>query len=578
MIIRGILLLAGALLVAAPAVAEQTPPISALERLRQTTDLGDVMLIVDFSGSMNGLVDGRPKYQSAVDAAKALLDKLAELAATGAAVQSVGLMLYGHRSNECHDIEPAVPARPVSDGVHRARIMDTLRRVRPRGNTPIAASLERAAEILRFRERPATLILISDGVETCGGDPCAVARRLTREGAGFVAHVVGYDVSAADFRKLQCIAEVSRGTAVRINAAQELVEALSRFAERITNEAIARATGTLRIEVVDRLGHSMSADDFAAVPHVVIEVTGEQPRQLPLTGLTQPLPLIAGRYRVRLEGARAAATAEADVVAGQQAAVRLQVVDGRLEALFRPAREVDPFPTADTRWHVAGDTGDTNADENGNPAVVSLTPGRYRVTASAGPFDGAAEVRIRSDAVTPLEITPEPPFAAFSLILRQPPADLFPNTVLPSRLRVEIDTKLGPMELARGSDSVTVHVPPGPVRIPWAAGEQTGTMTIDVPPRGADETKTIELPSIEWSAEWRGDPIDEAFEWTIEPLINGEPTGQSAKPKGSTVTGTIPPGTYRVTVKRGLALPSHDDIAVAPGKVSQKKFVLRPPQ
>ena len=57
-----------------------------------------------------------------------------------------------------------------------------------------------------------TIVLVSDGKETCAGDPCAAARALAAADARLVIHTIGFNVDAAARFELQCIARVARGT------------------------------------------------------------------------------------------------------------------------------------------------------------------------------------------------------------------------------------------------------------------------------------------------------------------------------------------------------------------------------
>jgi len=54
----------------------------------------------------------------------------------------------------------------------------------PGGQTPLTAAVRGAAEELRFRDKPAVVVLLTDGEETCGGDPCRLARQLRAEAYG----------------------------------------------------------------------------------------------------------------------------------------------------------------------------------------------------------------------------------------------------------------------------------------------------------------------------------------------------------------------------------------------------------
>src|SRR5690606_17536889 len=80
---------------------------------------------------------------------------------------NIGLVAYGHRSEgDCRDIETLINPGPLD----RARFIDRVNSIRPKGKTPISAAVRHAAEALSYRDNPATVVLISDGVETCNAD------------------------------------------------------------------------------------------------------------------------------------------------------------------------------------------------------------------------------------------------------------------------------------------------------------------------------------------------------------------------------------------------------------------------
>jgi hypothetical protein len=553
---------------------DSLPPRDSLrERAIKSTDLGDVMLIVDFSQSMWNEVDGRRKYETAADATQVLLDTLNKFSAESGITQPVGLMLYGHRTpptrKNCNDIEIVVPPGPVSDAAHRNQIMGAVRRTRPRGMTPIAASLSQAAEALKYRERPATLILVSDGIESCNADPCAEARRLHEQGVRLVAHVVGYAVKPEEFEKLKCIADATHGLATLAPRAGDLGDVIRKIGE----EVLRRLMGSLAIDVVDSTGRALAATDFDAVPEILVEASGKGSQHLPLTGETQQLSAPAASYRVRLQGSREYAAVDAEVAPGQEARARLQVGDGKLEALFLPAAGAPPFAATDVAWQISRSNVPTTAASAVNPAAFALAPGRYVVAANMGAIVGTGAARILPDGTTRLEIMPQPPFAKLVVRLVQPLPTLFAATKFPHRLRVVAVMPTGEIEFARGSDAVTVYVPPGQVRVPWMAGDRSGEMEITVPETGTSRVETLSLPTVEWSVEWSGDSAAEPFTWVIEELLDGALTGERETRTGDKIAGTIPPGSYRVTVSRGL-VETTADITVLSG-LSERQFLLR---
>ncbi|MEQ8306868.1 MAG: VWA domain-containing protein [Hoeflea sp.] len=188
----------------------------------------DLVFIVDASGSMWGQVDGTAKISTAKQALTGLIGDLG-------ASTNVGLIAYGHRrEGDCGDIETLLPvANHSPDAIGLA-----IDGITPRGKTPIAAALEAAASTFPAADRQANVLLISDGRETCGGDPCAAARALSVQGIKTRVHVVGFDLSEEESRALQCIAEEGNGNYYAANNAQEFVDAVNK-AVRATEEETA---------------------------------------------------------------------------------------------------------------------------------------------------------------------------------------------------------------------------------------------------------------------------------------------------------------------------------------------------
>ena len=79
------------------------------------------------------------------------------------------------------------------------------------GKTPLSAAVKQAAEALRYTEDKATVVLITDGLETCNADPCALGKELEQSGVDFTAHVVGFGLTADEGRQVACLAENTGG-------------------------------------------------------------------------------------------------------------------------------------------------------------------------------------------------------------------------------------------------------------------------------------------------------------------------------------------------------------------------------
>lgn len=178
----------------------------------------DVVIVYDASGSMWGQIDGVSKIEIAREVMADLVNGWPE-------DTRLGLIAYGHRNaGDCNDIETLI--KPVR--VDRAEFIRTVNTIQPKGKTPISASLQQAAELLSWRDASGTVVLISDGLETCHGDPCAVARELADKGVDFTAHVVGFDLDEQGNQALSCIAANTGGMFVPASNAAELQDALTK--------------------------------------------------------------------------------------------------------------------------------------------------------------------------------------------------------------------------------------------------------------------------------------------------------------------------------------------------------------
>ena len=197
-------------------------PASAQQSVAVPSGPGVSMLVLDASGSMWGQIQGRAKIEIAREAVGTMLK-------TWPRNQQLGLMAYGHRSKgNCADIE--VLKMPAT--VDAAAMQQAVNALQPKGMTPISAAVRMAAEQLKFSERKATVILVSDGEETCHADPCALGAELEKLGVDFTAHVVGFDLPEGKARaQLQCLAKTTGGMYVEARDAAELNKALGQLAQ-----------------------------------------------------------------------------------------------------------------------------------------------------------------------------------------------------------------------------------------------------------------------------------------------------------------------------------------------------------
>lgn len=177
---------------------------------------GRSIIVLDASGSMWGQIDGRAKLEIAREA-------LAEVLQGLPADTEMGLMAYGHRSaGDCADIELVVPpAAGTGPAIAAAAQSMTFL-----GKTPLTEAVRQAALELRSSEEKATVILITDGIETCSADPCALGTELEATGVDFTAHVVGFGLTAEQGATVACLADNTGGVYIQAQDAGTLMQAL----------------------------------------------------------------------------------------------------------------------------------------------------------------------------------------------------------------------------------------------------------------------------------------------------------------------------------------------------------------
>ncbi|MGH7960220.1 MAG: VWA domain-containing protein, partial [Candidatus Binatia bacterium] len=142
---------------------------------------------------------------------------------------SLGLVTFGrNRKNDCQDIEMLVPI-----GTDRAAFMKAVNTLDPKGDTPLTGAMQFATNQLREVENQTSVIVVSDGKESCGGDPCAVVRDAMAQGIRMQVHVVGFDVSEEEAAQLRCIAKAGNGKYFAAANAEQLGTALAEATKEV---------------------------------------------------------------------------------------------------------------------------------------------------------------------------------------------------------------------------------------------------------------------------------------------------------------------------------------------------------
>ena len=491
----------------------------------------DAILVLDASGSMWGEVDGRPKIEIARETVASVVDTLPEYT-------RLGLMAYGHnRKGDCTDIDLLLPVEPVDGG----RFLSTVQDIQPKGKTPLTTAVERAAERLRISEQPASVILVTDGIETCGGDPCALSEEHAETGIDFSALVIAFDLASQEAESVRCLAEDTGCLFLEAGDRDGLERALQSTLDTLAENPAG----------ADLLARDSNTDEPLNGAAWVVREAG--PDRGPVAVLDAPagsVELDPGEYVATAEWKDRTRSVEFTVVKGRKTPVEVAFGPATLRLAAAESRDSAPIQRA-MQWRVWAL--DEEKEKGAEPVEsiftaqpeLQLDSGDYRVTVDYGEgsasldvslADGTSESRLvitgsgtitvsserngepleksRSYQIFPVDFEGEPADEALASQYTRSPAFVVPAG------RYLVTAKDGPVraeeivEIAAGEESEVV--------LSFA----TGVLTV--------------------SATRAGEPLGGSRTYHV--LRDGD---EIAKQFGGTKTFTLPPGEYVVRASDG---------------------------
>jgi Mg-chelatase subunit ChlD len=196
--------------------------VAAVKEGRSVISLDDrsVEIVVDASRSMWGRMHGEPKMV----VAKEILQDVSYWFPEDL---NLALRAYGSTSpSDSADCADSALLVPFGDE-NREPIRAAIASLRPLGQTPIAYALNQAARDFGTLQDDRAVVLVTDGIESCGGDPVQAARELREQ--GITVHLIGFGLGNGadeDTASLRAVANASGGHYVTAGSAEELKEAL----------------------------------------------------------------------------------------------------------------------------------------------------------------------------------------------------------------------------------------------------------------------------------------------------------------------------------------------------------------
>ncbi|GEM48373.1 VWA domain-containing protein [Deinococcus cellulosilyticus] len=182
-----------------------------------------VEIILDASGSMyTKLENGQSRIQVARSVLSGFIASLPDDPQL-----NVGLRVYGGKTTEGSSCEDSQLVLPIS-GINRTALQDTVRKTAPKGATPIAYSLQQAASDFAPGDDRKVIVLVTDGMESCGGDLKASLNPFKERGLEVDLRIIGIDLDAKAQQAFQGL-----GTFENTTTATGLARALGKAVEQV---------------------------------------------------------------------------------------------------------------------------------------------------------------------------------------------------------------------------------------------------------------------------------------------------------------------------------------------------------
>jgi Mg-chelatase subunit ChlD len=246
--------------------------VVAMKEGRSVMSLNDraVEIVVDASRSMWGRMHGEPK----MSVAKEILHDVSYWFPQDL---DLALRAYGSVSpsvnNDCSDSSLLVPFGEQN----RDSIRWAIEGLRPTGQTPIAYALNQAARDFSPSQDDRALVLVTDGIESCGGNPVQAARDLRAQ--GIMVHLIGFGMGNAadeDTASLHAVANASGGRYVTAGSAEELKNALV--------QTVATSFSVFKGDMEIARG-SLGSDERYYLPEgdYRVELHSSPPKQMPIS-------------------------------------------------------------------------------------------------------------------------------------------------------------------------------------------------------------------------------------------------------------------------------------------------------
>jgi hypothetical protein len=268
-------------------------PTGALQIVKQEGDKPpsrNLDIVLDVSGSMNAKLGDTTRWKTALTVLEDVVKQLPE-------DLNVGLRVYGHRHSSksketCKDTELVVPIEKLD----RARLVKVAAKLKPRGETPLVYSILQAVDDLK-KSGGGSVILITDGEESCKGDAQAAATQIADSGVNVTLNIVGFTITGETVAAE--LGTLAGSTGGRYYSAQD--------GAQLSRAMMLAALHRLPYDIFDSNGKLLVSGQ-----------TSELSRELP-----------PGKYRIRIDALGQTLEEPLNIVPDQTSSMSRGVVDDR---------------------------------------------------------------------------------------------------------------------------------------------------------------------------------------------------------------------------------------------------------
>ena len=389
----------------------------------------NVLFIFDASGSMKKPVGGTARIDLA---RKSLVESVLSMPNH----VRVGLMVYGaRRAKDCTDIHLVSPVQANA----RDQVVLAMAGLQAKGETPIADSIIMAARTFSsLAGQDNSIVVLTDGIEECNGDPCAAAAAVSRMGINLKINIIGFTLGAEERAAIECVTRLTGGKYYDAADARGLVNAMANVRQQVVAPPsppppapvavappptaqpviIDKSQERYRFRAVALLAPGKPYGSLTGVNWSITRVTDDKRENVVSTSTLSnnvSSELASGKYVVEAKVGLASGESPADVVSDKEMTVDVVLNAGvvEIQTFAADGVEVPREASPRVRLDIDGAEG-ANTGTYGASYAVAVPAGHWTVKAQLGNANVSVPVDVEAGAVVKLPVV----LAAGRLVLR----------------------------------------------------------------------------------------------------------------------------------------------------------------